>query len=48
MKDTLTSEHCPRTESPVPVGALPRLLPRGVDGEPERIGRVVWSRPTAD
>ena len=41
---------CVHVDASEPVGALLRLIPRGVDGEPEAecIGRVAWTRPSAD
>jgi len=49
-RDVSSSGLCVRVEGAEPIGALLRLIPRGVDGEPEpeRIGRVAWTRPTAD
>lgn len=49
-RDVSTSGLCVRIEGSEPVGALLRLIPRGVDGEPEteRIGRVAWTRPAED
>ncbi|MCP5056807.1 MAG: hypothetical protein GY937_08805 [bacterium] len=46
-RDVSASGLCVRIEGSEPVGALLRLIPRGVDGEPEieRIGRVAWTRP---
>ena len=49
-RDVSASGLCVRIEGSEPVGALLRLIPRGVDGEPEteRIGRVAWTRPAED
>jgi hypothetical protein len=49
-RDVSPSGLCVRVDTTEPVGALLRLVPRGVDGEPEpeRIGRVAWTRATAD
>jgi len=49
-RDVSESGLCVRVDDPEPIGALIRVIPRGVDGEPEteRIGRVAWTRPTAD
>ncbi len=49
-RDVSPSGLCVRVDEPEPIGALLRVIPRGVDGEPEteRIGRVAWTRPTAD
>ncbi len=49
-RDISASGLCVRVEGGELVGALLQLIPRGVDGEPEteRIGRVAWTRPTAD
>ncbi len=49
-RDVSATGLCVRVDAAEPVGALLRLVPRGVDGEPEpeRIGRVAWTRPTAD
>lgn len=49
-RDVSGSGLCVRVDQGEPVGALLRLIPRGVDGEPEteRIGRVAWARPAAD
>lgn len=49
-RDVSDGGLCVHVDQGEPVGALLRLIPRGVDGEPEseRIGRVAWTRPSAD
>ena len=47
-RDVSGSGLCLRTEQPEPIGALVRLMLRGVDGEPEpdALARVAWSYPS--
>lgn len=46
-RNVSASGLCLRVEAPEPIGALLRIVQRGIDGrmERERIGRVAWSRP---